>query len=58
MRYRIKLINTVTKETQLSTIAFTSKKKAIEWAVAWRNASAETDCEIIDTKNGFTKIEF
>lgn len=58
MRYRMKLINTKTGEKQISMIGFNSKKAAIEWATQWRNASAETDCEIIDTKNGFKKVEF
>ena len=58
MRYRMKLINTRTGEKQLSTISFNSKKKAIEWATQWRNASPVTDCEILDTKNEFRKIEF
>lgn len=54
----MKLINTKTGEKQISMIGFNSKKAAIEWATQWRNASAETDCEILDTKNGFQKVEF
>ncbi len=58
MRYRMKLINTQTNEKMISNIGFNSKKAAIEWATQWRNAGPTTDCEILDTKNGFKKVEF
>ena len=58
MRYRIRLINANTGESQISMISFSSKKQAIEWATKWRNASEATDCEILDTKNGNKRIDF
>ena len=58
MRYRIKLINSKTGERMITTWAFSSKKKAVEWATKWKESMEEADCEILDTKNGFKKVEF
>ena len=58
MRYRVRLINRITHESQLTLLGFTSKKKAIEWATLWKRLTPETDCEIIDTKNNFAKVAF
>lgn len=56
MRYRIRLINTKTKETQLSLIGFTSKKSAIEWATQWKAQGEPFDCDVLDTKKNFIKV--
>lgn len=58
MRYRMRLINTKTGEKQISMIGFNNKKDAIEWATQWKNAGPTTDCEILDTKKGFQKVNF
>ena len=50
MRYRIILINTVTKERLVSSIGFTSRKKAEEFAEKWRNCGKEYEAEVKDTK--------
>jgi len=50
MRYRIKLINTETKETMLTTWSFSSRKAADEWAAQWKAQGDPFDCEVIDTK--------
>lgn len=46
MYYRVILINTKTGERKLTTQTFKSKKKATEWAEAWKKAVPNADCEI------------
>ena len=50
MRYRIRLINTETKETQLTNWGFTNRKEAEAFCEKWRNAGNNTDAEVVDTK--------
>ena len=45
--YRIKLINTKTGESRLTTITFRSKKKASEWAEEFKSVTPNSDVEII-----------
>ena len=57
-RYRIKLINEFTKETQITMMGFNNKNEAIDWATKWRASGDEFNCEILDTKKDFEKVEF
>jgi hypothetical protein len=50
MRYKIKLINTETKQTMMTNWRFSSRKAADEWTAKWRAQGSPFDCEIIDTK--------
>lgn len=50
MRYRIVLINNVTGERMVSTMGFTSRKKAEEFAEKWRALGEEYGAEVKDTK--------
>lgn len=56
MRYRIRLINTETKETQITMMGFTNKKSAIEWAINWKSQGEPFDCDVLDTKKNFIKV--
>lgn len=46
MYYRLLLINTKTGERLLTTTRFSSKKKATEFAEAWKKAVPNADCEV------------
>lgn len=56
MRYRIKLINTETGETQITMWSFSNRKSATEWAERWREQGKQFDCQVLDTKNGFKVV--
>lgn len=59
-RYRVKIINTFTKEALAlpsGLVSFTNRAEATDWATKWKALSDETDCEILDTKTGRTVIE-
>ena len=51
MRYRIILKNNITGERLVSTIGFTSRKKAEAFAEEWRSLGKEYGAEVKDMKN-------
>ena len=50
MRYQIKLVNTNTNESRLTTFGFTNRKEAEKWCESWRALGKLFDCEIVDRK--------
>ena len=47
MYYRVKLTNSKTNESRLTTLTFRSKKKATEWAIKFQNAQPNSKVEVI-----------